>query len=196
ELEQRKLSASRNQLAGEVSMLEKMAVSEEKAGKAPLFEHLKVKEGWNSAVDTILRQQLLMDTEKRVGKSYILGTQSFTFTAEHLGAYIDSDLVLGSLLSHIYIYDDAGIDPLALEKQSAFMALRDKLALHEVIVTKSGLLFGPDWAIYSTEDANFGILARQRSLENALAEIAEIDGRLELLDETLYEKDETLKSLQ
>src|SRR5699024_8059811 len=62
ELEQRKLSASRNQLAGEVSMLEKMAVSEEKAGKAPLFEHLKVKEGWNSAVDTILRQQLLMDT--------------------------------------------------------------------------------------------------------------------------------------
>ena len=196
ELEQRKLSASRNQLAGEVSMLEKMVVSEEKAGKAPLFEHLKVKEGWNSAVDTILRQQLLMDTEKRVGKSYILGTQSFTFTAEHLGAYIESDLALGSLLSHIYIYDDAGIDPLAIEKQSAFMALRDKLALHEVIVTKSGLLFGPDWAIYSTEDANFGILARQRSLENALAEIAEIDGRLELLDETLYDKDETLKSLQ
>ena len=196
EIEQRKLSASRNQLAGEVSMLEKMVVSEEKAGKSPLFEHLKVTEGWNGAVDSILRQQLLMDTEKRAGKSYILGQQPFSFSEQQLGFYIESDLGLGSLLSHIYIYDDAGIDPLAIEKQAPFMALREKLALHEVIVTKSGLLFGPDWAIYSTEDANFGILARQRSLENALAEIEQIDARLEVLDETLYEKDETLKSLQ
>lgn len=196
ETEQRKLSASRNQLAGEVSMLEKMVVSEEKAGKSPLFEHLKVTEGWNGAVDSILRQQLLMDTEKRAGKSYILGQQSFEFNEQQLGFYIDSDLALGSLLSHIYIYDDAGIDPLAIEKQPAFIALRETLVLHEVIVTKSGLLFGPDWAIYSTEDANFGILARQRSLENALLEIEQIDARLEILDEALYEKDEALKNLR
>ncbi|UNM97254.1 AAA family ATPase [Ignatzschineria rhizosphaerae] len=196
EIEQRKLSASRNQLAGEVSMLEKMVVSEEKAGKSPLFEHLKVKEGWNGAVDSILRQQLLMATEKRAGKSYILGEKPFTFTDQHLGFYIESDLALGSLLSHIYIFNDEGLDPLAIEKQASFITLREELSLHEVIVTKSGLLFGPDWAIYSTEDANFGILARQRSLENAISEIAEIDERLELLDETLYEKDEALKALQ
>ena len=196
EVEQRQLSASRNQLAGEVSMLEKMIISEEKVSQSPLFEHIQVKDGWNGAVDSILNQQLLMDTKKRAGKSYILGQKSFEFSPKHLGFYLESDLGLGSLLSHIYVFDDSEIDPLAIEKQPAFIELRESLLLHEMIVTKSGFIFGLDWAIYSSEDANFGVLARQRSLENAILEMADIDARLEILDETLYEKDEALTALQ
>lgn len=194
--EQRKLLATRNQLAGEVNMLEKMIASEERESQSPLFEHISVKNGWNGAVDSVLRQELVMGTVKRSGKSYILGNEAFTFTAQHLGFHIESELQLGSLLSHIYIFDDAGIDPLDIEKQPEFKILRSNLALYEAIVTKSGLLFGPDWAIYNTQDASFGILARQRSLDNAIAEISEIDARLEMLDESLYEKEESQKTLQ
>lgn len=194
--EQRKLLATRNQLAGEVNMLEKMIETEEKESQSPLFEHIQVKEGWNGAVDSVLRQELVMGTVKRPGKSYILGQEKFAFTEAHLGFYVESDLALGSLLSHIYIFDDAGIDALEVEKQSTFKDLRDQLALYEAIVTKSGLLFGKDWAVYNTQDASFGILARQRSLDNALNEIREIDERLEISDEALYEKEERQKQLQ
>ncbi len=194
--EQRQLLATRNQLAGEVNMLEKMVASEEKESQSPLFEHIRVKEGWNGAVDSVLSQELLIGTVKRAGKSYVLGKSDFHFTPAHLGFYIESDLALGALLSHIYIFDDSGIDPLSIEKQPAFSALRKNLQLHEVIVTQSGFLFGPDWAIYSSDDASFGILARQRSLENAQKEILEIDERLGFLDETLYEQEEALKTLQ
>ena len=194
--EQRKLLATRNQLAGEVNMLEKMIESEEKESQSPLFEKLTVKNGWNGAVDSILRQELVMGTVKRPGKSYVLGTESFSFTDQHLGMHIESDLQLGSLLSHIYIFDDSNIDALEVEKNSEFKQLRAALALYEVIVTKSGLLFGPDWAVYNTQDASFGILARQRSLDNALNEIRAIDERLEILDESLYEKEEHQDALQ
>ncbi len=196
EKEQRTLLASRNQLAGEVSMLEKMNLSDDKEAQSPLFEHLKVSDGWNGAVDTALRHQLLLSTRRQRGESYIAGEMPYQYSAQHLGYYVESDLALGSLLSHIYAFDDTTLDLLSLEKDPHFIALRERLALHEMIATKSGLLFGPDWAIYSTEEANFGILARQRSLEKAKVEIQEVDARLEISDETLYEKEARREALQ
>lgn len=196
EKEQRTLLASRNQLAGEVSMLEKMNLSDDKEAQSPLFEHLKVSDGWNGAVDTALRHQLLLSTRRQRGESYIAGETPYQYSEQHLGYYVESDLALGSLLSHIYAFDDTTLDLLSLEKDPHFIALRERLALHEMIATKSGLLFGPDWAIYSTEEANFGILARQRSLDKAKVEIEEVDAQLEVSDEALYEKEERREALQ
>ena len=194
--QQRQELATRNQLAGEISMLQKMLNQDEKKSRSPLFEHLVVKEGWNSAVDTVLQQFLMVETEKQRGSSYMIGEHPYQYDSHQLGYYIESDIAMGSLLSHLYIFDDSHLDPFAVEKDAGFMARREKLALYEMIVTKSGLLFGPDWALYNTQDAQFGILARQRSLENAISERQAIDQKLEFLDETLYEKEEALKARQ
>ncbi len=175
----RTLSAEKNQREGEITTLQNLLLAEqESAAEKPLFEQLEVKEGWDLALDHLLAHWLKVSTERPedlTAGSYALGERDFTFTPEHLGFYIQSDLKLGSLLSHVYIVESSDA-PDFLEKRAA-------LKLHEILVTKNGDLYGVDWKLANKVQNAGGLFAQQNALEAAENRLLELETELISLEE-------------
>jgi chromosome segregation protein len=82
---------------------------------------------------------------------------------------VQADADLAPLLAGVYVSDDL----------SAALAMRDKLAAHESIVTRDGVWLGRNWVSVSREKSErTGILAREREIESLQAQQPELQERL------------------
>lgn len=172
------------------------------AQKPRLADRLQVESGWERAVETVLGRHLqavcvealggLSDKLAALGKGTltllearsVIGATSSSGTA--LSSFVQGNETV-SLLAGIYAADDL----------NAAMALRDRLAAHESVVTKDGLWLGPNWLrVIREDDAESGVLARKQELARVVEELALIEEQLADRQAELDSGREGLRSLE
>lgn len=162
---------------------------------ARLAEQLKVADGWDKAVETVLGEhlqalsveklesvaELFSDLEK--GSVSIFDQQALAANldsgaGETLLSKIDNNDAVSSLLAGVYVAEDLG----------AALAMRGRLAAHESIVTIDGLWLGSNWLrVAKDSDAQAGVLSRQQELEELSAKLAQLDEQVDILEADLDE---------
>lgn len=169
-----------------------------------LVEHIRVDDGWDTAVETVLGQYLQavcidnLDAVNQVLGSFESGLLSFIETAsatsastnasaEWLGSKVQSDLDLSHLLRNVRVAEDL----------SAAFSQRGQLKDGESIITKDGIWLGANWLrVAKDNDSKSGIVAREKEIE-ALKELLEIQQqRLETVGEQLAEGREQLQQAE
>ncbi len=82
---------------------------------------------------------------------------------------VQADADLAPLLAGVYVTDDLG----------AALAMRDKLAAHESVITRDGVWFGRNWVSVSREKSErTGMLVREREIESLQAQQPALHERL------------------
>ncbi len=167
--------------------------------KSPrLAEGLRVEAGWEVAVETVLGASLQavcvagMDSVATVlsslqqGSLMLLDTRADTSkqasgSSDELSAKVTGDLAMNTLLAGVKTADN-------LEQA---LAMAGGLAAHESVITRDGIWIGPNWLRVSRdEDANAGILQRQQELETTTAQLAELEQRVQVLENKTEEGSE------
>jgi chromosome segregation protein len=173
------------------------------SGHARLAEQLQVKAGWQTAVETVLGEQLqavCVDNiasisaaiaELAKGKITLVDRHAVktatTGSHQKLADQVSGEAATAALLSGIYCVDDL----------SAALNLRDELSAHESVITRDGLWLGPNWLrVARGDDAQSGVLARQEELVELIAAIEAIEIRVEELDSALTESREVLRATE
>ena len=154
-------------------------------GEAPrLAERLTVQAGWETAVETVLGQDLQAVCPAGDFDPLALTLEGFTRGAVTLmdGARRDltasgDDLLLQrvsgpmdltGLLAGIYCADNL----------AAALQRRPDLQAHESIVTRGGVWVGPSWVrVARAGDASSGVLERRQHLEDLGRELADLETR-------------------
>lgn len=168
------------------------------AGNPRLAERLHVERGWETAVETVLGEHLQavcvdgMAPFAAVLSSFENGTLSlFSPQGTHratppqlLANRVQADFALDGLLHGIYAVD-------ALDEA---LALQERLAENESVVTRDGVWLGRDWLrLARGNDAHAGVIQRGR-------EIAALEASTEALrareDELLASLDEAREGLR
>ncbi|MDH5517881.1 MAG: chromosome segregation protein SMC [Gammaproteobacteria bacterium] len=167
-----------------------------------LVEHLRVDDGWDTAVETVLGQYLQavcidnLDSVNQVLGSFESGRVSFIETAsasennagaEWLAAKVQSELDLSHLLNNVRIAADL----------NSAMAQRGQLSEGQSIITKDGIWLGHNWLrVAKDSDAKSGIVAREKEIE-VLKEQAEMQQqRLQTVAEQLAAGRELLQQTE
>ena len=173
------------------------------AGNVRLAENLKVANGWETAVETVLGEHLQavcvdgLDAVAVLAEGLEHGAMTLLdntalaadsgSVADTLGSKIEEGQQVKGLLAGIYTATDL----------SAALALRSQLAAHESVVTAEGLWIGPNWLrVAKDSDEQAGVLQRQQELEKLTASIAETEETVEKLDGQLSEGRDALRELE
>ncbi len=167
-----------------------------------LVEHLRVDDGWDTAVETALGQYLQavcvddLDSVNQVLGSFESGQISFidsvsssqgNATAEWLVSKVQSDIDLSHLLSNIRVADDL----------NAAMSQRSQLAEGQSIITKDGIWLGRNWLrVAKDTDAQSGIVARGKDIEALGEQLTMQEQRLETVGEQLATGREQLQQTE
>jgi chromosome segregation protein len=150
-----------------------------------LSSQLKVESGWETAVETVLGDQLqalCVDDLARAPQWLADFTKGAVNLFEAAAAVAASGGALPSLASKIS--GPAGVAGLVggiyvAEDLATALAARKTLAAHESVITRDGLWLGANWLRVAKEvDANSGVLARAQELETLAEEIDELDVRV------------------
>ena len=160
-----------------------------------LVDSIKVQNGWQLAVETVLGDHLqaicVADIEqlKNTLQSFSAGhlilrdnklnsykisedSASSTLGSQVLSSKITSSLPLNDLLTGIY----------AAESLADGLAMRDKLAGGESIVTRDGVWLGSNWLkVAKGFDEKAGILERKE-------ELADLNDQISLIQETVHQR--------
>ncbi len=172
-------------------------------GNARLAESLKVANGWEKAVETVLGDHLQavcvdgidavaeLAEKLEQGSITLLDNSNASFAgsdiADTLASKVESGQQAQGLLAGIYTAADL----------SSALALRSKLSANESVVTADGLWIGSNWLrVAKDSDEQAGVLQRQQELEELTASIAEIEERVERLDLSLSEGRQSLRDLE
>ncbi len=167
-----------------------------------LAERLQVEGGWERAVETVLGRSLqavcidalgnLTDKLADLGKGSLtlLESRNASGMTGSVGTPLSS-FVRGaeaaSLLGGVYATATLG----------EALALRDRLAAHESVVTQDGLWLGANWLrVVREEDAASGVLARRQELARVVEELAEVQAALAERQAELEQGRETLRDLE
>ncbi|MET0377706.1 MAG: chromosome segregation protein SMC, partial [Spongiibacteraceae bacterium] len=178
------------------------------ADSARLAERVQVKSGWQTAVETVLGDQLqavCVDDIQNIAAAVtdlskgritlIEGTlvdrhavaTGNASAHEKLVDQVSGDVAVAALLSGIYCVEDL----------STAFALREQLAAHESIITRDGIWLGPNWLRLSRgDDAQSGVLARQQELTELVTATEAAEVRVEELDGALSQNREQLRSAE
>jgi len=169
-----------------VEWLERHSLS----GSKRLAEGLRVQDGWEQAVETVLGKHLqavcvegidavstlLGDFEKGslgflemsgefVTQTAPTGDNSLS-AATPLSTCIEAEWNVAPLLHGIYIADDL----------SSAMQMRNSLADDQSIVTREGLWIGRNWLrVHKEDDADAGVIRRQQELQDLSAVIEQLE---------------------
>ena len=173
------------------------------AGQSRLAENLKVSEGWETAVETVLGdhlQAVCVDgidavaslTEQLEKGSVTLldtaatGNQRDSGVAETLASKVEGSQA-DSLLAGVYVAADLNLA----------LSMRDKLEAHESVVTPEGLWIGPNWLrVAKDSDAQAGVISRQQELETINVQVEELEQNVEALDADISSGREALKTAE
>lgn len=172
--------------------------------KPRLAESLKVSDGWDKALETVLGNTLQavcisgLDVVANVignltqGELILFDTSAKAVVTESnkailLSSKVSANWDVAGLLNGIYIAEDL---PTAL-------ALRSKLLAHESVITKDGIWLGAHWLRVAREsDASSGVIARKQEIEELSASIVEAEEKVDLLSQQLEEGRDLIKQLE
>lgn len=171
--------------------------------KPRLAETLRVTDGWDLALETVLGNAL-----------QAVCVEGFDAVASVIGSLTQGELVLFDTGARLAVSADnkapllsrfvsAGADlaghlhgVYAVDSLEAALALRPKLAAHESAITQEGIWLGPHWLrVAKDTDASSGVIARKQEIEELTAAIAEAEGQVEQLSGELETGREQLKEL-
>jgi len=168
-----------------------------------LAESVKVDDGWDLAVETVLGSALQavcidgLDAVKDVigsleqGELVLLDTRagsgSSGAVATPLAAKVQADSDISALLGGVYAVDDL----------PAALSLRDQLSASESIISKDGIWLGANWLRVARDtDASAGVIARKQELETLSTDIESSQEQVEQLSEKIELNREQLKALE
>lgn len=167
------------------------------ANNTRLADRLRVKSGWELAVETILGadlQAILCDSvtandlaDFKQGELRLLQIAQVPHSAVNMS---------NTLLDKIHNIDYAPswlATVLAVETLDEALAQRANLALGQSLVTKDGYWLGKDFIrIKRGKQATSGVLARAQELEQLIAQQTELEAQLEQTKQQLEQLNETL----
>ncbi|WP_045859638.1 chromosome segregation protein SMC [Teredinibacter purpureus] len=160
-----------------------------------LAEKVEVEQGWETAVEVVLGNTLqavcmesTLDAISESLNSFDAGEMTF-FDATLVTDSVGTDTLLSKLRSPVNLSSAlAGI--LVAEDLAEALAKRKALSADQSIVTKDGIWLGSNWLkVVKADDANAGVIARQKELDELSLHIEALEGRIE----TLIEQVETSK---
>ena len=172
--------------------------------KPRLAETLKVADGWDTALETVLGNTLQavcvdnLDAVKDVlgnltqGELVLFDTQARVANSNAgkgslLSAKVTAPWDVAGLLDGIYVADDL----------VTALQLRSQLSAHESVITKDGIWLGPHWLrVARDSDASSGVIARRQELEELSAAIAEAEEQVDSLSQQLEQGRESLKHIE
>jgi chromosome segregation protein len=172
--------------------------------KPRLAETLKVADGWDTALETVLGNTLQavcvdnLDAVKDVlgnltqGELVLFDTQARVANSNAgkgslLSAKVTAPWDVAGLLDGIYVADDL----------VTALQLRTQLSAHESVITKDGIWLGPHWLrVARDSDASSGVIARRQELEELSAAIAEAEEQVDSLSQQLEQGRESLKHIE
>jgi chromosome segregation protein len=178
------------------------------ASKPRLADCLQVQAGWERAVETVLGRSLQAVCVDRLGgltdKLAALGKGALTLLDSHAvtPAVNSSNTATGTPLVSVITGHSADVSGLlagiyVCADLNTAMALRDKLAAHESVVTKDGLWLGPNWLrVIREDDAESGVLARKQELARVMEELALVEEQLAERQGELDSGREALRALE
>lgn len=172
------------------------------ADQPRLAEQLKVKAGWEQAVETALGDHLQAVCVDKIeelanelagfeqGELSLLSSET-TGTASgnnrRLADMVDAGPDISALLGGVLAADDL---PQAL-------SMRANLAPGESVVTKEGIWLGANWVrVERDTDASSGVLARKQELETLNADIEELELQVEELNGSITKRREQTRELE
>ncbi|RYZ89690.1 MAG: chromosome segregation protein SMC, partial [Moraxellaceae bacterium] len=169
-----------------------------------LAESIKVQDGWDKALETVLGNTLqavcvkgldavtsvignLTQGELVLFDTTANATVSDTKKAVLLSDKVNADWDVAGLLNGIYV----------AEELSAALQLRGQLAAHESVITKDGIWLGAHWLrVARDSDATSGVIARKQEIEELSAKIVDAEEKVELLSEQLEEGRQQIKDFE
>ncbi len=167
-----------------------------------MMEKLQVQQGWELAVETVLGDALeavcVPDLERLAGalEGLECGISLFdTDTLPHpppaaeesLLSKVDAPWSLEPLLGRV----------VCAENLAAALAKRAQLAPHQSVITRDGIWLGPNWLrVARNDDAQSGILERERELKQLAGEESRLAGQVERLHRDLQQGRETQHRLE
>ena len=157
-----------------------------------LAEGLRTAPGWEGAVETVLGMRLkalCVDdpaeharalASLREGRVTLFlpgpdpdGGEEDSKPGVPLRRHLSSRDCLGTLLHGVF----------AVEGLEEALDLRERLGPAESVVTRSGVWLGPDWAHFSRDAEESGVLERRRQLEEAREECAALEKKVAALQD-------------
>ncbi|MFP5429888.1 MAG: chromosome segregation protein SMC [Gammaproteobacteria bacterium] len=190
--------AAMGQESGVTTWLESTGLSRQPR----LADELQVDAGWERAVETVLGRSLqavcveslgaLADKLDGLAKGQVtfVETQAVPAGQAHAGPLLAAHVRgagAAGLLSGIY----------AVDGLTEALALRQRLASNESVVTRDGLWLGAGWLrVIRDEDAESGVLARKQELVRVVDELAQIEEQLADKQAALEEGREALRALE
>jgi chromosome segregation protein len=168
-----------------------------------LAEHLDVRPGWETAVESVLGSYLEalcvegsaaywphLNTLPGESLSFFETRSSNTTgtpAAEKLIGQVQSPWDLGPLLGAVYCAEDL----------AAARTLSERLADHESVVTPDGVRLGRGWlAIHKPEDGKAGMIKRERDLRELKARLGSLLERSRALEQALAQADQAVKDAE
>ncbi len=154
-----------------------------------LAEALSVEQGWERAVECVLGAHLeavCVDGVEGLS-AYLEELQGGTLTLfdtrhavrdragqdlPRLRDKVDAPWSLDALLGDVYV----------AERLDEALALRERLAAHESVVTRDGIWLGPAWLrVVRDRDERAGVIEREQELKRVVAELEQASAELERL---------------
>ena len=170
--------------------------------KPRLAEGLKVAQGWETAVETVLGEHLQavcvdgLDAVAELAASLEKGSLTVfdnstaadvSAAKESLASKIEQGDQARAFLAGVYVADDL---PSAL-------SARSQLAAHESVITPDGVWLGSNWLRVARDaDQQTGVLQRQQELEVLAAEVESLEQRAETLENALADGREALNNAE
>ncbi|GGY71264.1 chromosome partition protein Smc [Cellvibrio zantedeschiae] len=169
-----------------------------------LAESVKVQDGWDKALETVLGNTLQavcvkgLDAVTSVIENLTQGelvlfdttaksSASNANKAALLSSKVSADWDVAGVLSGIYIAEDL---PAALQ-------LRNQLSANESVITKDGVWVGAHWLRVARDtDASSGVIARKQEIEELSAKIAEAEEKVESLSAALEDGRQQIKDFE
>lgn len=198
------LDALQQAALGQASGVTNWLAAQGLSGSPRLADRLQVEGGWERAVETVLGRHLqavciealggLTDKLSELGKGSLTLLESRAVNSSGVTSSVGTPLssfVKGAeaaaLLAGVY----------AAPGLAEAMALRDRLAAHESVVTQDGLWLGANWLrVIREDDAESGVLARKQELARVVEELAEVEAALAERQAELETGREALRELE
>ena len=153
-----------------------------------LADQLKVESGWETAVETILAEQLqsvvVNSLDQYAEKLLQLKSGQMTLIENNASPTQGTALAPNSLASKVQGLNASWLNTIRCADDLA-QALRERSSLqaHESIVTREGVWLGPNWVRVKRQDEDqAGVLARKQELEQLAIQEDDLDALVEELE--------------
>ncbi|MDX1496082.1 MAG: chromosome segregation protein SMC [Salinisphaeraceae bacterium] len=168
-------------------------------GANRLAQQLKVKSGWETAVESALSGFLEAVCVQDISKASdwpdaalalveadtpIAATDKAPAGAVALSEYVEAPAGVGRLLGHVF----------AVEDDASAIALKDKLSAGQRVISQSGLCVGSGWIRREGGEGNSeGVVAREQSIRDLRGEIESLEAQTGRLGAEIEEVGQALK---